>query len=83
MFRRVNLDEAGRRFGRMYMGDSHDEIAECTAENLARYELQQRRNGCARIIKWLSEKKRDELSKEKIEEYYLILRMFEEPVVEK
>jgi hypothetical protein len=61
-FRKDTLEEAGRKFGRMYMGDPHDEIVEYNAFYIAKYERQHKESTCKRIIKFLNEKKLQELS---------------------
>jgi hypothetical protein len=75
-FNKVTLEGTGRKFGRMYMGDPHDEIVEYSSENVSRYEIQKKQNFCKRVIDWLSSKKLTDASPEVIEEYYKILLQF-------
>jgi len=75
-FNRVTLEEVNRKHGRMYMGDPVDRLVEYSIENIARYELQKKRDLCNKIIKWLSEKDMNKQSPELIEVYYKILIQF-------
>lgn len=76
-FRRDNLDEAGRKFGRMYMGDPHDTISEYSVDNIEKYELQKKLATCHKIIRFLSDQKLELLSPSVAEQYYNILIQFE------
>lgn len=76
-FRKDNLEEAGRKFGRMYMGNSHDKIAEFSQENIAAWERQQKENKCTNIIRWLSTLKLQDAKTETLNEYHQILTQFE------
>jgi hypothetical protein len=81
-FCKDNLEEAERKFGRMYMGSPHDELVEYNPFYIAKYERQQKETKCRKIISFLGEKKLSELSDETLNEYYEILKQFERPKVE-
>lgn len=76
-FRKDNLEEVGRKFGRMYMGDAHDEIVEYNPYYIAKYERQQKKTKCSNIIKFLAEKKLSDLSDDTLNKYHDILIQFE------
>ena len=76
-FRKDNLEEAGRKFGRMYYGSSHDEIVESKEPHISKYARQKKEVKCARIIQFLEEQKLHELSDVVLDEYYTILSQFE------
>lgn len=76
-FRKDNLEEAGRKFGRMYMGDSHDEIVEYKEPYISKYNRQLKETKCAKIIKWLGEKKLKEMPDETLDAWHSILTQFE------
>jgi hypothetical protein len=76
-FRKDNLEEAGRKFGRMYYGSSHDEIVEYKEPYISQYAHQKKEGKCARIIKFLEGQKLHELSDAVLDEYYTILSQFE------
>lgn len=80
-FRKDNLEEAGRKFGRMYMGSPHDEIVEYNSVYIAMYERQMKENKCHKIIEFLCAKKLSELSNETLDKYHEILKAFEIPTV--
>ena len=76
-FRKDNLEEAGRKFGRMYCGDPHDEIVEYKEPHISKYARQKKEVKCARIIKFLETQKLHELSDAVLDEYYTILSQCE------
>lgn len=76
-FRKDNLEEQGRKFGRMYMGSSHDEIVEYKEPYISQYTRQLKEGKCSRIIRWLGEKKLKDLSDETLDAWYGILIRFE------
>lgn len=76
-FRKDNLEEADRNYGRMYMGDSHDEIVEYKEPHISKYKRQLKETRCAKIIKWLGEKKLKDLPGETLDAYYTTLSQFE------
>ena len=76
-FRKDNLEKAGRKFGRMYYGSSHDEIVEYKEPHIYKYARQKKDVKCAKIIKFLEGQKLHELSDPVLDEYYTILLQFE------
>ena len=76
-FRKDNLEKAGRKFGRMHIGDSHEEIVEYNSFYIAKYERQQKENKCKRIIRFLHEQKLSEWPDEALNKCYEILVQFE------
>ena len=76
-FRKDNLEEAGRKFGRMYCGDPHNEIVEYKEPYISKYARQKKEVKCARVIKFLETQKLHELSDAVLDEYYTILSQFE------
>ena len=79
-FRKDNLERAGHKPGRAYMGGPHDEIVEYKPFYIAKYERQQKENKCRKIIKFLDEKKLSELAEDTLNEYHNILTQFERPI---
>jgi len=75
-FNRVTLEEAGMNRAGSIWGVATDYLIEYSSENIARYELQKKRDLCNKIIKWLSEKDMNKQSPELIEVYYKILIQF-------
>jgi len=76
-FRKDELEEAGRKYGRRYFGDSHEEIVEYKEPYISQYARQKKEMKCARIIKFLEGQKLHELSDAVLDEYYAILSQFE------
>lgn len=76
-FRKDNLEEQGRKFGRMYYGSSHDEIVEYKEPYISKYKRQLKETKCAKIIKWLGDKKLKDLPDETLDAYHAILLQFE------
>jgi hypothetical protein len=75
-FNRSNLEETGKKHGRMYMGDPVDYLDEYSQENITEYQLQKKRDFCTRVIKWLSTKNMDKQTPETVEAYHNILITF-------
>lgn len=76
-FRKDNLEEQGRKFGRMYYGSSHEVIVEYKEPYISKYKRQLKEIKCAKIIKWLGEKKLKDLPDETLDAYHAILLQFE------
>jgi hypothetical protein len=72
-YNKQTLEETGRKFGRMHMGDSHCRLVEYSNQNLSTYNIQIKRDYCNKVIQKLYSTKLDKVDAGTIERYYLAL----------